>query len=136
MKETEKHFKHLLKQYGFDHNYLLKFDPLVQAAAISLITAITDYLDNYEASYDQIPANVPFLLGKSIISEEEPAKETNLDRLLFNDVAKKDPESSVICNYKTYKTFPGYIQREALAVLLYYYNFHYVFPCVYLENDI
>lgn len=135
MKETGKHFKHLLQQYGFDHNYLLKFDPLVQAAAISLITAITDYLDNYEPSYEQTSANVLLLLRYSIISEENPAAEATLDKL-FNEIAKADPESIVICNYKTYKTFPGYIQREALAVLLYYYHFHYVFPCVYLENDI
>lgn len=136
MKETEKHFKHLLQQYSFDHNYLLKFDPLVQVAAISLITAITDYLDNYEPSYEQTSANVLLLLKHSIVSEETPSIKLTLDELLFNEIAKTEPESSVICNYKTYKTFPGYIQREALAVLLYYYHFHYVFPCVYLENDI
>lgn len=135
MKETGKHFKHLLQQYGFDHNYLLKFDPLVQAAAISLITAITDYLDNYEEFFQQTPENVLFLLGQSIISEEEPVAETNLDRL-FGQTAKTEPTSMCVCNYKTYKTFPGYIQREALAVLQYYYLFHSSTPGMYLKNDI
>lgn len=88
-------------------------DQFWESAEKTLLRALCYYLIKYEKPEDQNWSTVMFLLRQASVDEEHPEAESNLDKL-FNEVAKTEPESIAVTQYKSFKQGAGKTLKSIL----------------------
>lgn len=88
-------------------------DQFWESAEKTLLRALCYYLIKYERPEDQNWSTVMFLLRQASVDEEHPEAESNLDKL-FNEVAKTEPESIAVTQYKSFKQGAGKTLKSIL----------------------